>query len=813
MPPNTKRKRGPTTPTSNIRDYFSKKSKIENGDGNTNNRHLKTDGSSASATPSSNSEQLPPPNCSTAQESHSATDSSEHSNVQSEKAHTHPIGSDPVSVFHPGLEFSQPENIELNQDLNDIPSEHSLDALYGSCAYGLQLETSGNEQELESHPNSIDHDEITSGRSLPDFPWEEETLQDFYGSALDRDAFSDASQNLWECFKRNTATTFNKDDQVAARQFLLRVPHNFYHQRAINAFFAQQDMQIATGAQDSVYECMKDPVIDDYFTNWAKRELATSSEKDEHLLQCPSGLLEAPLLIIGNNPSRKGAKVSKVMKPFGAIGGSDSMTMASIKNKGLWGSDTLIIDNSCRCEWTGARKPYPESYPPAQRKLHDDLYRWLWKSSQAKVALIFGSIAKSRFLRMFKNKLSSIYLLNYASTQAFLVWDEKEISRIVICVDHPEYMIRFSTVFNASIQDFLINFAVALSGSRCRIATSSYTERRKEAIITHYAGSIHRSTISSVFNIIANDHSQIVDLSTRCGSTSYRFDASQCPENIQDLLRKHPLPKPSRYRFPEHPLQHLVALLSPQDTAVNVGTGRRCKTDGCRFWPKPFLNGLCGNCGPKCEVSGCINPQDVPGLCQRHLNSLQCRTEGCAREAKPSTGLCSRCGPRCTIAGCKNSQFLFGLCEKHARYNRCKQDGCSGEANFRGWCDKCQPTCKVNGCSNKTQADSHGLCHVHVAKTCHTTDCTNPALYWGHCRSCIPTCLVEGCKNKSATMARGLCRKHDGKLCKTPGCTLYPAIAGFCRRCSPKCAVEGCDRQQARGGLCSWHSGRTQQRP
>ncbi|MCJ1331846.1 hypothetical protein MMC10_008538 [Thelotrema lepadinum] len=398
----------------------------------------------------------------------------------------------------------------------------------------------------------------------------------------------------------NALDLFTENHQRVSRDYFAQLEDVQPHQDALKRFFAMQDTERATRTQPNRaertqpiragrtqptrtqpttteptrFECTKDPLLFQHFKEFARQELAISAETEPHLLQCPAGSLNASLLLIGPNPGRKQSRVNKVMAPYGACGEPVLIGVRSMKEKGLWGSDVLISGMSFRCEHASPTDVYPEAYELDQRTLHREFSRSVWDLSSARVVLVFGSTTRDQLSTWFRESYTPIYLFPGYPPQAFLLWHGEDIARIVLYIRHPGQMFSCDSLSAASVQDFVINLAVALSGAECRIKPNEYTAILKQRKMKNCENPASVTTVQTIQRTMVSDYMKSISLP---GSLSSGSVLHQYPQEIRDLIRDNPGPRPGEDPLLHHPLHHLLGLLCPAPTARHYRTIPKCK--------------------------------------------------------------------------------------------------------------------------------------------------------------------------------------------------------------------------------------------
>lgn len=221
----------------------------------------------------------------------------------------------------------------------------------------------------------------------------------------------------------------------------------------------------------------KEEVLDDLperFAVFRDEEVAASKEKPEHLV-CPSGSLNADLLILLHYPT---FKTREDLKLNGTTAADVNPCINFLIKKGFSTSSCLFLDRYCR-----RLDPLPIKRKVKNKKSHwleVPMDRWssdlsnihrrfslsVMQTSKAKVFLIFGDRNKQEYLDSPQHQFMEVQLdTSVDPVQVAIEYHESRVKRVLIFCPHPEWLLhRDSYIQKGLIVDQIQNLAAALSG-------------------------------------------------------------------------------------------------------------------------------------------------------------------------------------------------------------------------------------------------------------------------------------------------------------------------------------------------------------
>lgn len=607
------------------------------------------------------------------------------------------------------------------------------------------------------------------------------------------------------------------DDKRRLVQFFLKIPSILPYREQIISLLEAKDPETIKSSDDTSV----DPIIHERFEKFVVEETAISGSSRRYLLH-PKGSLQSRLHVRCHYPSLL-SSASQDSESIAYCGDPTSPSMAFLVNKGVLGhQEALVSEASFRCESVynrrnpNGRARYPEDYGPELRQVHQEFADWLWDSSEATVVLLVGRSNEDRLRRRCQRAVEfQLPGFGVVPGHGYLLLDsDRRVSRIVICVQHPEHTIRYANYSQACQQDYLINLAVALSGISSPVRKTACADARQISLEKHCIDLQQVPLAGDIMKLL-----------------SHKFLGLSPPPGIDQTLMRELLGH-SRYRLqPREPsMQELEALLAKVcPSPTKSATGR------CAFV-------FCGSKAGRCYEGYCLHHWKVknPG---RRTPSVICRTPDCTQVTQGGClGYCRKHyqetgAPKkytCAIPDCETIKlWRTGYCVTHSK----------AILGFLG--DPTRAPCKYENCETTSVRDGYCARHIKVVtgqprRVCKFDGCQTSGSHKGFCtahyesvfKTRLPKviCKFEECTMPNASRCEGYCARHfrvvtgtvrpeaPPKDCRYQDCRTIGRKKGYCRRHyrvvfgglppGSRCKAENCPKVRVAGGngFCTRHS-------
>ncbi|RSM08063.1 hypothetical protein CDV31_008276 [Fusarium ambrosium] len=470
------------------------------------------------------------------------------------------------------------------------------------------------------------------------------------------------------------------DDKRRLVQSFLNIPSIFpYRDQVISLLESKGPDTIKSFEDTSV-----DPIIHERFKKFVVEETAISGASRRFLLH-PKGSLQSRLHVRCHYPSLL-SSATQGSESMAYCGDPTSPSMAFLVNKGVLGHREALVSEACfRCESVynrrnpNGRARYPEDYGPELRQVHQEFADWLWDSSEATVVLLVGRSNEDRLRKRYPRAVEfQLPGFGVIPGHGYLLLDSSRgVSRIVICVQHPEHTIRYSNYSQACQQDYLINLAVTLSGISSPVHRTACADARQISLEKHCIDLQQVPLAGDVMKLL-----------------SHKFLGLSPPPEIDQTLIRELLGHSGNRLQPREPsmreLEALLAKICPPPT--KSATGR------CSFV-------FCGSKAGRCYEGYCLHHWKVKNPGHR-APSVMCRAQDCTQTTRGGfQGFCRKhylgtgAPPKytCAVSDCESIKvWRTGYCVTHSKAilgflgdptkDPCKYENCQTSSVREGYC-------------------------------------------------------------------------------------------------------------------------------